>query len=104
MQQNTRHMCTMKRMSSDRVSTPTMWTPRTCSPIMVMRHQLHLHKRQGTSMVMMTHQPGAAIRVGIELHLGQKPKLGGRYADDSLIYISYLVGSLYIHILFSVLF
>jgi hypothetical protein len=55
-------------------------------------------------MVMMTHQPGAAIRVGIELHLGQKPKLGGRYADDSLIYISHLVGSLYIHILFSVLF
>jgi hypothetical protein len=26
-------------------------------------------------------------RVGIDLHLGQKPKLGGRYADDSLIYI-----------------
>jgi hypothetical protein len=27
-------------------------------------------------------------RAGIDLHLGQKPKLGGRYADDSLIYIS----------------
>jgi hypothetical protein len=26
-------------------------------------------------------------RVGIDLHLGKKPKLGGRYADDSLIYI-----------------
>jgi hypothetical protein len=46
---------------------------------------------------MMTHQLGVAIRVGIDLHLGQKPKLGGRYADDSLIYISYFVGSLYIH-------
>jgi hypothetical protein len=32
-------------------------------------------------------------QVGIDLHLGQKPKLGGRYADDSLIYISYFVGT-----------
>jgi hypothetical protein len=30
--------------------------------------------------------------VGIDLYLGQKPKLGGRYTDDSLIYISYFVG------------
>jgi hypothetical protein len=37
-------------------------------------------------------------RVGIDLHLGQKPKLGGRYADDSLIYTSYFVGILYIHV------
>jgi hypothetical protein len=37
----------------------------------------------------MTHQLGAATKAGIDLHLGQKPKLGGRYADDSLIYISY---------------
>jgi hypothetical protein len=37
-------------------------------------------------------------RVGIDLHFGQKPKLGGRYTDDSLIYISYLVGTLYIHV------
>jgi hypothetical protein len=40
---------------------------------------------------------GRAGRVGIDLHLGQKPKLGGRYADDSLIYTSYFVDSLYIH-------
>jgi hypothetical protein len=52
----------------------------------------------------MIHQPGAAIRAGIELHLGQKPKLGGRYADDSLIYISYFVGPLYIHVSLSLLF
>jgi hypothetical protein len=51
----------------------------------------------------MTHQPGAAIRAGIDLHLGQKPKLGGRYADDSLIYTPYFVGSLYIHVLLSFL-
>jgi hypothetical protein len=39
--------------------------------------------------------------IGIDLHLGQKPKLGGRYTDDSLIYTSYFVGSLYIHVLLS---
>jgi hypothetical protein len=40
-------------------------------------------------------------QVGIDLHSGQKPKLGGRYADDSLIYISYFVGTLYNHVSFS---
>jgi hypothetical protein len=43
-------------------------------------------------------------RVGIDLHLGQKPKLGGRYADDALIHISYFVGPLYIHVSFSLVF
>jgi hypothetical protein len=41
---------------------------------------------------------GVTTRAGIDLRLGQKPKLGGRYADDSLIYISYFVGTLYIHV------
>jgi hypothetical protein len=50
------------------------------------------------TMPMMTHQHGACIRAGIDLHLGQKPKLGGRYADDSLIYILYFAGTLYIHV------
>jgi hypothetical protein len=57
--------------------------------------------------MMMTHQLGVITGVGIDLHLGQKPKLGGRYADDSLIYISYFVGTLYIHVslsFFSLLF
>ena len=36
--------------------------------------------------------------LGIDLHLGQKPKLGGRYTDVSLIDISFSVGTLYIHI------
>jgi hypothetical protein len=53
---------------------------------------------------MMTHQPGATTGAGIDLHLGQKPRLGGRYADDSLIYISYFIGPLYIHVLLSLLF
>jgi hypothetical protein len=39
--------------------------------------------------------------VGIDLHLRQKLKLGGRYADNSLIYISYFIGTLYIHVSFS---
>jgi hypothetical protein len=69
--------------------------------IMIMRHQHHLHGSRGTITPMMTHQPGAATRAGIDLHLDQKPKLGGRYADDALIYISYFVGSLYIHVLLS---
>jgi hypothetical protein len=47
---------------------------------------------------------GRVGRVGINLHLGQKPKLGGRYADDSLIYIPYFVGPLYIHVSLSLLF
>jgi hypothetical protein len=46
---------------------------------------------------------GRVGRAGIDLHLGQKPKLGGRYADVSLIYISYFVGTLYIHVLLSFL-
>jgi hypothetical protein len=69
-----------------------------------MRHQLHLHESRGTITPMMTHQPRAITSAGIDLHLGQKPKLGGRYADDSLIYISYFVGPLYIHISLSLLF
>jgi hypothetical protein len=56
------------------------------------------------TMPMMTHQHGACIGDEIDLHLGQKPKLGGRYADDSLIYISYFIGTLYIHGSFSFLY
>jgi hypothetical protein len=72
-----------------------------------MDHQLHLLEGQITIMPTMTHQLGATTGVGIDLHLGQKPKLGGRYADDSLIYISYFVGTLSIHVslsFFSLLF
>jgi hypothetical protein len=70
---------------------------------MIMHHLLHLHESQATTMPMMTHQLGAITGDGIDLHLGQKPKLGGTYADDSLIYISYFVGTLYIHVSFSFL-
>jgi hypothetical protein len=53
---------------------------------------------------MMIHEHGACIGDEIDLHLGQKPKLGGRYADDALIYILYFVGPLYIHVSLSLLF
>jgi hypothetical protein len=56
------------------------------------------------TMPMVTHQHGACIGDRIDLHLGQMPKLGGRYADNSLIYISYFVGTLYIHVSLSLWF
>jgi hypothetical protein len=56
------------------------------------------------TMPMMIHQHGACIKDEVDLHLGQKPKLGGRYAGDSLIYISYFVDTLYIHVLLSFLY
>jgi hypothetical protein len=65
---------------------------------MIMHHLLHLHESQVMTLPMMTHQLGAITRDLVDLHLGQKPKLGGRYADDTLIYISYFVGTLYIHV------
>jgi hypothetical protein len=74
---------------------------------MIMHYLLHLHESQATTMPMMTHQLGAITGDVIDLHLGQKPKLGGRYTDDSLIYTPYFVGTLYIHVslsLFSLLF
>jgi hypothetical protein len=69
-----------------------------------MHHLLHLHESQITVMPTMTHQLGAITGVGIDIQLGQKPNLGGRYADDSLIYISYFVGTLYIYVSLSFLF
>ena len=55
---------------------------------------------RGSGMIMlgMTHHPGATTHHGVDLHLGQKLKLGGRYTDISLIYISYSVRTLYIHV------
>jgi hypothetical protein len=65
---------------------------------------LHLHESLITIMLTMTHQPGAITSIGFDLHLGQKAKLAGRYADNSLIYTSYSVGTLYIHVLLSFFF
>jgi hypothetical protein len=70
---------------------------------MIIHHLLHLRKGQAMTMPMMTHLHGACFGDEIDLHLGQNPKLGGRYADDSLIYISYLVGPMYIHVSLSFL-
>jgi hypothetical protein len=68
---------------------------------MIMGLLLHLHESLITIMLTMTHQPGAITSVGIDLHLGQKPKLGGRYTDTSLIYTSYSIGTLCIHVFLS---
>jgi hypothetical protein len=36
----------------------------------------------------MIHQPRVIARVGIDLHLGQKPKLVGRYIEALYIHVS----------------
>jgi hypothetical protein len=92
-----------ERAPRSRVSPPTLRISHMSNLIMTMRHRLHLHESQGTIIPMMINQPGAATRAGIDFHLGQKPKLGGRHTDDSLIYISYSVGPMYIHVLLSLL-
>jgi hypothetical protein len=71
---------------------------------MIMGLLLHPHESLITIMLMMTHQPGAITSIGIDLHLGQKPKLGGRYTDISVIYTSYSVGTLYMHVSLSFFF
>jgi hypothetical protein len=85
-------------------SPPIVWSSHTNNLIMIMDLLLHLHESLITIMLLTTHQPGAITSVGIDLHLGQKPKLGGRYIDNSLIYTSYSVRTLYIHILLSFFF
>jgi hypothetical protein len=100
----TRSPCTMKRRPRSRSSPLTLQSFHTSSLIMIIHRLLHLHKGQAMTTPMMTHQHGACFGNDVDLHLGQKPKLGGRYADDSLIYISYFVGTLYIHVSLSLLF
>ena len=56
---------------------------------------------------MLLHRSMEALPIGflwVDLYLGQKPKLGGRYIDIPLIYISYSVGTLYIHVSLSFVF
>jgi len=80
-------------------SPSTLWSSHTSNLIMIVGLLfLFLHESLITIMLRMIHQPGASTSVGIDLHLGQKPKLGGRYTDISLIYISYSVETLYIHV------
>jgi hypothetical protein len=97
---STLSMCTMMERGLKMIlSSPlTLGSSHTSSLIMIMALLLHLHESLITIMLTMTYQPGAITSVGIDLHLGQKPKLGGRYADNSLIYTSYYVGTLYIHV------
>ena len=58
-------------------------------PKMISYHPLTLQNRHTSPLILimghplltctlrMTHQPGTSTRAGIDLHLGQKPKLGG---------------------------
>jgi hypothetical protein len=68
---------------------------------------LHLHKGQITIMAMMTHQLGVITGVGIDLHLGQKPKLGGevcqRLTHLHIIFCRYFVYPWFAFLLFVVL-
>jgi hypothetical protein len=57
-------------------SPPTLQSFHTSSLIMIMGLLLHLHESLIMIMLMMNHQPGAITSVGIDLHIGQKPKLG----------------------------
>jgi hypothetical protein len=101
---STRSPCTMKRRPRSQSSLLTLQSFHTSGLIMIIHHLLHLCKGQVMTMPMMTHRHGACIGDEVDLHLGQKPKIGGRYADGSLIYISYFVGPLYIHVSLSLLF
>jgi hypothetical protein len=52
-------------------------------------------------MPTMTHHLGAITEIGIDLHLGQKPKLGGGVRRRFTHLYIYFVGTLYIHVLLS---
>jgi hypothetical protein len=62
-------------------SPPAPGSSHISDPILIMDLLLHLHESLIMIIPPMTHQPGAITSVGIDLHLGQKPKLGGRYTD-----------------------
>jgi hypothetical protein len=85
-----------------------LWTrrKRRHRPITTPRTTLGRPRAHIRTKVLLRHILGMPLhgRAGIDLHLGQKPKLGAWYADDSLIYISYFVGTLYIHVSLSFLY
>ena len=77
--------------SSTRRMCPPMITPRITEGRTCVRTRMRGPLRRTRA----TLHPG---QLGIDTHLGQKPKLGGRYADTALISISCCVGTLYIHV------
>ena len=82
--------CWVSTSSIRRMYPPTI-TPRTTKGRTRARTRTRVPPRRTT----VTLHPG---QLGIDTHLGQKPKLGGRYADTALIFISCCVGTLYIHV------
>jgi hypothetical protein len=67
----------MERRPRSRSSPLTLQSSHTSSFIMIIHHLLHLHRGQAITLPMMTHQHGACFPDDVDLHLGQKPKLGG---------------------------
>ena len=67
------------------------------SPLMIGELPLLL---MGPAMTILTkiRLLGTLIHTWIDTHLGQKPKLGERYADTALISISCCVDTFYIHV------
>ena len=59
-------------------------------------HFPHMHRRM--TKVGMTRRLGVAVHIGNELHLGQKPKLGGRYTDIVHLYTHHIWSALCISI------
>src|SRR4051812_3798294 len=85
----------LKRMPKTIWFSPPTWESfHTSSPHLIGARLLIHRKRLTIIIPMMTHQHGLTTHA-IEPHLGQNRKLGGRYTDITLIYISCSVGSLY---------
>src|SRR4051812_295044 len=77
----------LKRMPKTiRFSPPTWESLHTSYPHLIGARLLLHCKRLTLIIPMMTHQHGGTNRA-IDPHLGQKPKLGGRYTKITLIYI-----------------
>src|SRR3954468_10877459 len=69
-------------------SPPTSESLHTSSPHLI-GARLILHRKRLTMIIpMMTHQHGVTTHA-IDPHLGQKPKLGGRYTNITVIYIMF---------------
>ena len=63
-------------------------------------HAFLLHRDLTMTTPCMIHRRGTATLAGVELHLGQKPKLGGRYTGITHSLHIMISGYLYILVLF----
>ena len=69
--------------------------PPTSNLILTTAFLLHIpHMRRRMTRVDMTRRLGVVVLLGNELHLGQKPKLGGRYTDIVHLYTHHIRSAL----------